>query len=213
LKDLAPDELEAAPTREGEADAELVRLMNRYERSLYRFLYVLTGSQDVAMDCAQDAFVRAYDNLRRGRPVNAKWLYTVGRNRAMDEFRRKGHEAGNLELQPHFGQQVWGPTFTVSLTRAPAPRVVLSTRPRVSARIQPPPGAHGPLLYRADAACQEARTGFSDEAGTGPAWVVSRTEVLRPSWSPNCTHGYTWHVLAGWLNYPVVSIDYPAGTR
>lgn len=41
------------------------------------------------MDCAQDTFVRAYDNLRKGRPVNAGWLYRVARNRAMDEFRRR----------------------------------------------------------------------------------------------------------------------------
>jgi RNA polymerase sigma-70 factor (ECF subfamily) len=37
----------------------------------------------------QDTFVRAYENLRKGNPVNTPWLYKVARNRAMDEFRRR----------------------------------------------------------------------------------------------------------------------------
>jgi RNA polymerase sigma factor (sigma-70 family) len=73
----------------GSVDEQLVELKNRYETPLCKFLSVLVGDEDVAMDCAQDTFVRAYDNLRKGKPVNAGWLYRVARNRAMDEFRRR----------------------------------------------------------------------------------------------------------------------------
>lgn len=77
------------PEVDGPHEADLVGLMNEYERPIYNFLLALVRDPDVAMDCAQDTFLRAYENLRRGRPVNASWLYTVARNRAMDEFRRR----------------------------------------------------------------------------------------------------------------------------
>jgi RNA polymerase sigma-70 factor (ECF subfamily) len=70
-------------------DDQLVRLIDEHERAIYNFLLALVRDTDVALDCAQDTFVRAYENLRKGKPVNAPWLYKVARNRAMDEFRRK----------------------------------------------------------------------------------------------------------------------------
>lgn len=78
-----------APDADRQVDEQLVCLMDEYERPIYNFLLALLRDPDLAQDCAQDTFVRAYDNLRRGKPVNSSWLYTVARNRAMDEFRRK----------------------------------------------------------------------------------------------------------------------------
>lgn len=79
--------------------AALVALMDRYERKLFTYLITMLRDEDTVMDCVQDTFVRAYDSLRRGSAVNAKWLYTVARNRAMDEFRRDRrleHDEGTL---------------------------------------------------------------------------------------------------------------------
>jgi RNA polymerase sigma-70 factor (ECF subfamily) len=84
-------------------DEQLVRLIDNHERAIYNFLLALVRDADVALDCAQDTFIRAYENLRKGKPVNAPWLYTVARNRAMDEFRRKRRiqpESESLELMP-----------------------------------------------------------------------------------------------------------------
>jgi RNA polymerase sigma-70 factor (ECF subfamily) len=75
---------DAAPS----IDEQLSRLIDDHERSLYNFLLALVRDPDVALDCAQDTFLRAYENLRKGKPVNAPWLFKVARNRAMDEFRR-----------------------------------------------------------------------------------------------------------------------------
>lgn len=75
----------------------LAELMDRYELPLYRFLFVLVTDRDVAQDCTQDTFVRAYENLKRGKPVTPQWLYTVARNRAMDEFRRRRREQPDIE--------------------------------------------------------------------------------------------------------------------
>lgn len=82
---------------------QLVRLMNEYERPIYNFLLVLVKDPDIALDCTQDTFLRAYENLQKGKPVNTSWLYTVARNRAMDEFRRRRHvdaETKRLEQVP-----------------------------------------------------------------------------------------------------------------
>ncbi len=73
----------------GDISDQIVDLMNRYEQPLCNFLLVMLADQDLALECAQETFVRAYENLRRGKPVNAQWLYKVARNRAVDELRHR----------------------------------------------------------------------------------------------------------------------------
>jgi RNA polymerase sigma-70 factor, ECF subfamily len=73
-------------------DARLLELMTLHETALYRFLFVLTGEREMALDCTQDTFLRAFNNLSRGKPVNAGWLYKVAHNLAMDRFRKSKRE-------------------------------------------------------------------------------------------------------------------------
>jgi DNA-directed RNA polymerase specialized sigma24 family protein len=63
-------------------------LLEQYEQPLYGYLLVLVGSVEVAHDCVQDTFVRAFEHLRKGKMINQQWLYKVARNRAMDYFRQ-----------------------------------------------------------------------------------------------------------------------------
>lgn len=81
-----------------DAGDRLETLMQDYKRPLYNFLLVLTRNHDLALECTQETFVRAYENLRRNRAVNTQWLYKVARNRAVDEFRRHKREQSNLEI-------------------------------------------------------------------------------------------------------------------
>lgn len=71
------------------AEDQLVHLMEEHEHAIYNFMFGLVRDTERALDCTQDTFVRAYEHLRKGRPINTAWLYTVARNRAMDEFRRR----------------------------------------------------------------------------------------------------------------------------
>lgn len=83
---------EGAPGRSSvgyDCHTELVSLMTEYERPLYSFVLSIARDSDVALDCVQDTFLRAYEALQRGKSINGAWLYTVARNRSMDEFRRK----------------------------------------------------------------------------------------------------------------------------
>jgi RNA polymerase sigma factor (sigma-70 family) len=68
---------------------ELIALIGQHEVALYRYLVAFTGDREVALDCVQETFTRAYEQLRRGKSVNTQWLYMVGRHRAIDEFRRR----------------------------------------------------------------------------------------------------------------------------
>jgi RNA polymerase sigma factor (sigma-70 family) len=68
---------------------QLVSLISEYERPLNSFVISIVRDTDVALDCVQDTFLRAYEALKRGKSINSAWLYTVARNRSMDEFRRK----------------------------------------------------------------------------------------------------------------------------
>jgi RNA polymerase sigma-70 factor (ECF subfamily) len=71
------------------AEQQLIDLMNRYQQSLGSYLAVLVGDRDLSCDLAQETFVRAYQNLRQERPVNARWLWTVARNLAINDMRRR----------------------------------------------------------------------------------------------------------------------------
>jgi RNA polymerase sigma-70 factor (ECF subfamily) len=83
----------------------LVALMDEHERSIYTFTFTLVRDADRAADCTQDTFIRAFEHLRQGRPITTAWLYTVARNRAMDEFRRRKRvqvDSDTLHALPHY---------------------------------------------------------------------------------------------------------------
>lgn len=70
-------------------DDALSSLMREYGDALYNFALALTADPDVAADCTQHAFVRAYEQMRKGQQVNRSWLYKVARNAATDWFRHR----------------------------------------------------------------------------------------------------------------------------
>lgn len=71
------------------SEDQLVALMNRYESPIYAYLLSVVHDRDVALDCAQDTFLRAFHALSKGKIITGSWLYTVAHNRAVDEFRQR----------------------------------------------------------------------------------------------------------------------------
>jgi DNA-directed RNA polymerase specialized sigma24 family protein len=63
-------EVRRVPEADAQLEDQLVLLMNDHERPIYNFLLHLVRYSDLAMDCAQDTFLRTYENLRKGKPVN-----------------------------------------------------------------------------------------------------------------------------------------------
>lgn len=70
-------------------------LVRRYRDRYARYAARMLGSVDAAEDAVQDAFIRAFDQLRQCRePANfAGWFFLILRNRCYAE-RRRNHRAG-----------------------------------------------------------------------------------------------------------------------
>lgn len=102
-----------------EAHDELVRLMAHYERPLYNYLLVLSGSRDIALDQTQETFLRAFEHLRRDRPINAGWLYKVARNQALNDLKRRKRIAAQIDMaEVMAAESDTGVTFSVHLALA-----------------------------------------------------------------------------------------------
>jgi RNA polymerase sigma-70 factor (ECF subfamily) len=98
-------EMEVGPGEESAVrhhDA-ITALIHTHEAPLYRFLVALTANREIALDCVQDTFIRAYEHLQRGKRVNTQWLYKVARNRAIDELRRHRRETPDNEALSRIG--------------------------------------------------------------------------------------------------------------
>jgi len=77
-------------------------LVQRHQATLYRHAVAMVLDHDVAADMVQDAFVRAYTNLRhcRDRDRFRAWLFQTLRNRCLDylkEARRKNVRLEDVE--------------------------------------------------------------------------------------------------------------------
>lgn len=84
------------------------KLFERHRTLVYRFAYQMVGRRDDAEDLAQEAFVRAYQNLDRYRD-EAKfttWLLRIVSNLCTDQA-RMSNRRGHLELQEATGGLEW----------------------------------------------------------------------------------------------------------
>ncbi|WBL16629.1 RNA polymerase sigma factor [Sutcliffiella sp. NC1] len=63
---------------------------HQYSDEMYNFLIYRLGESDVE-DCVQEVFIRAYKSLPlyKGESSPRTWLYTIARNIAIDELRKR----------------------------------------------------------------------------------------------------------------------------
>lgn len=82
-----------------DGDATAYRgLVERYQERVYTVVYGLVRNREDARDLSQEAFVRAYQNLKTFRVESSfyTWLYRIAMNTALDHLRRqkmRRHEA------------------------------------------------------------------------------------------------------------------------
>jgi RNA polymerase sigma-70 factor, ECF subfamily len=83
--------------------ANFDRIVDTYQTKLYRFIYSMVGEAELARDLTQDTLLLAYRNLNRraaetedsdfsqnpGQQNMSAWLYTIARNTALSELRRR----------------------------------------------------------------------------------------------------------------------------
>lgn len=89
---LSPSEEKRLIERSRRGDrAAFDQLVRRYERTIFNVAYRLANSHDDAADIAQEAFVRAWNNLKsfRGDAAFSTWLHRIVTNAFLDDRKRR----------------------------------------------------------------------------------------------------------------------------
>jgi RNA polymerase sigma-70 factor, ECF subfamily len=105
MQEPDPKTLRAAQRGELGAFDELVRI---FQGDLWRFCISLVHDHSVAEDAVQETFIKAFRHLPRykGRSKFSTWLFSIARNCAYDELRRKARMdriAARAEMERHEG--------------------------------------------------------------------------------------------------------------
>ncbi len=76
---------------QGDDIAAYEELVRRHREAVYRVVYAVVGNHDQAEDVVQEAFLHAYQTIRRfdSRRPFAPWLKRIGVNCAVSELRRQ----------------------------------------------------------------------------------------------------------------------------
>jgi RNA polymerase sigma-70 factor (ECF subfamily) len=90
------------------------RLFERYEPSIFRYAYHMTGNADEADDIKQDTFVKAYRALSgfRGECTLLSWLLKVAGNLSRDHLRKRARRK-EVPIMPG-GELEYAATNTVN---------------------------------------------------------------------------------------------------
>ena len=112
-RELARAEMKPKPPTAGPRQAEFEDLYQRHSREVWALAYARWMDADLALDIAQEAFMRLWKQWEAGEDIQnpRAWLLRVGRNLAEDyaksAFRRNGTMAPQLmngvhsrEMQP-----------------------------------------------------------------------------------------------------------------
>jgi RNA polymerase sigma-70 factor, ECF subfamily len=102
--------------RRGDVEAYNL-LVSRWEKRVFNYLLRLTSSPDDALDLSQDAFLKAYQNIRKlDDPARfGPWLYRIAHNEAYSLFRKRRPETA-LEDAP--SERNPAPGFPIDLSLA-----------------------------------------------------------------------------------------------
>ena len=127
-----PDETLVAQSLEKDERAfEL--LIQRYGRTLFKFIYRYFGDYDQSCDIMQQVFLQPYLSLPKldaKRPLK-NWLFQVARNRCLDELRRK-HPIYLSDLESEEEEEE---KSVLALIRDPRPRPGPTSRSSTSRKI------------------------------------------------------------------------------
>lgn len=116
-------------------------LVGRYEKQVYNTAYRLSGSYDDASDIAQEAFLRAWNNLKsfRGEAAFSTWVFRIVTNVFLDERKRvrarREHRSLDDVLSPSGSANANGGDGVVTLQFedcAPSPQDRVEQQERLS---------------------------------------------------------------------------------
>jgi RNA polymerase sigma-70 factor, ECF subfamily len=123
-----------ARSQSGDA-AAFDELVTRNRNRVYAMIYQMVRNEEDAWDLAQDAFLKAWKNLRafRGNSQFFTWLYRIVMNVTIDWLRKKQVQ-GEVEFDDAIGLQNIEPASATTPQRELAPATRLSDK-EIRARI------------------------------------------------------------------------------
>ena len=92
-------------------DLALNILMTRWSARISSFLYRMTGQREVAIDLAQETFVKLYQARERYKPQGnfSTWLFAIAANLARNHSRWKArHPTVSLDATDSDGSSIYG---------------------------------------------------------------------------------------------------------
>jgi RNA polymerase sigma-70 factor (ECF subfamily) len=119
-----PEDTLIARTLEGDEEA-FEEVLRRYNRPIYSFIVNYVGDYDVAQDAFQEAFVRAYKNLRKYRLGTnfSAWLHKVALNASKDCLKKRYR---NQKMEVHEAEDF--DPMAVLRDSGPSPEEILERR-------------------------------------------------------------------------------------
>lgn len=104
-------------------EAEIIRMLNeghepalryvydKYSHRIYFLAMKFLKSSELAQELVQDVFLKLWEKrqeLDKDRPIEA-WLYTVARNKVINQFKRLAREQQRKAAIPGAAEQMFGP--------------------------------------------------------------------------------------------------------
>ncbi|MBI4514090.1 MAG: sigma-70 family RNA polymerase sigma factor [Gemmatimonadetes bacterium] len=91
-----------AQARSGD-EAALRELIRRFERPVFSLIFRLVRHRETAEDLAQEAFVKAFQNLDRFDPRYkvSSWIFKIAHNHAIDHLRRRRVDTLSIHGSPY----------------------------------------------------------------------------------------------------------------
>ncbi len=101
-------------------------LIDKYKDVVYAVAYRFAHDQDLAMDLAQDTFIRAYKGIKsfKGRSSFSTWLYRIAMNTCIDYTRKHSRSVASQAVPEEVAEYADSEPIGRKPDRGPARRVL-----------------------------------------------------------------------------------------
>ena len=101
-------------------------LVEKYKDIVHAVAYRFVRDPDLALDLAQDAFIRAYRGIKtfKGRSSFSTWLYRIAMNTCIDYTRRRARSVDSRTVPEEVAEYAGSEPVTVGKSRGPVDNVL-----------------------------------------------------------------------------------------